>query len=652
MKLQVSFNKKKALIAAVLVLLIGVGSVLVPDVPIHFTLAACALLAMAAFLRLEVRGWSAVTVMTVFSWAASAATVLLCQAVNELRGSPRSAWMILLGCMCFLFAAVVLQTLLLCVSRISIRPVVILVSAVLLTLAVANRFTYEYRGSALTPSDLLGARTAFNILGSYRIYVEKNIWYAIVFVVTEIVLASSIRTESWPRIPARRLVALAATLVLGAVVHTSLGKITPEYMKNNGCIAYGFVVNFSRQLRDSFVVRPEGYKGARIRELELQYDADGTELPETLPHVIVIMNESLADFRVFGELNTSEPVTPFLDSLQENTIRGFVLSSAYGGRTPNSEFELLTGNSMAFFNPSTIAFSLIQRPCYSLERYLESLGYESYATHPEDETNWRRQQVYPLLGFSRACFREGYPDAPRINDWALDEAVYDNLIREYESSKTGAPRFLFAVTSQNHGPYLADPEETGHDEGFPLLPISGYDSDSVAAYLARIHESDRAFQKLVEYFAQVDEPVVILMYGDHHPNEETEMIRYLHGGDLESLDEQQLMYEVPFFIWANFYIEKQRPGLSSINYLSNELLEAAGLPLPPYNRFLKDIRQTVPAMNVFGYYSLSEGRFLPLAEASGAEKQALQDYEILQYNALFDKKNRSGFFFPAGEASR
>ena len=168
----------------------------------------------------------------------------------------------------------------------------------------------------------------------------------------------------------------------------------------------------------------------------------------------------------------------------------------------------------------------------------------------------------------------------------------------------------------------------------------------MGAYLARLHESDRAFRSLVGYFAAVDEPVLILLYGDHHPNEETEMIRFLHGGDLESLDEQQLMYEIPYFIWANYDIEALRPELSSINYLSNCLLEAAGLPLSPYHRFLKELQQTIPAINAFGYYSLSEGRFLRLEEAEGAEKEALLDYKMLQYNAIYDKKGRSEFFFP------
>lgn len=654
MKLRFSFEKKRTLIAAILILLSCVGAGLVPDVPVRFTLFVCLLFAAAAFLRLELRGWSTALVTGLFACAAALLTVLLCQFVNEMRGAPLKPFYLVLGCLCILFAAVFLHLLMLCFTRTNLLTAVILVSAVFLFLAVANRYTFAFRGTDMTPFDLLSMKTAANVVGSYRLFIDKNIWYAIVFLVVEILAAFSIRTENAPSIARRRIVTLLLILGIGAFVKYSFDRITPNYWSNSGTLGYGFVVNFSRQILDCFAVRPEGYSSTRIEAAEQRFGGEETEMArDMLPHVIVVMNESLADFRVFGEMETSEPVTPFLDSLQEDTVRGLALCSVYGGKTPNSEYEFLTGNTMAFFSPSMIAFSRIQSPSYTLERYLKSLGYESYATHPEDKSNWWRQDVYPLLGFSDCGFEEDYPSAERIYRWAKDKEVYRNLIRRFEASSSDAPLFLYAVTSQNHSPYGREANKAFSNEWPDSEPqpirLSGYDSEAVGAYLARIHESDRAFGEFVEYFKKVDEPVVILMYGDHHPSEEPGMIRQLYGKDLESLDERELMYEIPYFIWANYDIEERRPELTSINYLSNLLLETAGLPLSPYNRFLKDVQETIPAINAFGYYSRSEGRFQTLEEARGEEAQALLDYETLQYNAVYDKKGRSEFFFPVGD---
>ena len=77
----------------------------------------------------------------------------------------------------------------------------------------------------------------------------------------------------------------------------------------------------------------------------------------------------------------------------------------------------------------------------------------------------------------------------------------------------------------------------------------------------------------------------------------------------------------------------------------NYVYEAAGLPLPAYNRFLAEMEQTIPAINANGLYSATGG-FVTFEEATEEEKQWLQKYEILQYNCLFGKKRRNQIFFP------
>lgn len=102
---------------------------------------------------------------------------------------------------------------------------------------------------------------------------------------------------------------------------------------------------------------------------------------------------------------------------------------------------------------------------------------------------------------------------------------------------------------------------------------------------------------------------------------------------------------IPFFIWANYDIEEKSVPCTSINYLSTYVLEAAGIPLPPYQQFLKETEGQIPAINAYGYYSLEKQGFAELEEASDTEREAIQAYEILQHNSMFDKENRSTHFF-------
>ena len=84
---------------------------------------------------------------------------------------------------------------------------------------------------------------------------------------------------------------------------------------------------------------------------------------------------------------------------------------------------------------------------------------------------------------------------------------------------------------------------------------------------------------------------------------------------------------------------------TSLNYLSTMVLDKAGLPLTPYHKFLEDLQTKVPAMNSRGFYSTQDGEYKHYVDATGEEKEMLDQYQILQYNDMFDKKNRSDVFF-------
>jgi hypothetical protein len=126
-------------------------------------------------------------------------------------------------------------------------------------------------------------------------------------------------------------------------------------------------------------------------------------------------------------------------------------------------------------------------------------------------------------------------------------------------------------------------------------------------------------------------------------------LKEIHGGELAGLDESQLIYKVPFFIWTNYESGSREISLTSLNYLSNYVFETAGTPLPPYNRFLREIEQTVPVMNAAGYYSRKQGGFIPLSQADGEEEDVLGRYWTAEYNSLFDPNHTDQIFFPLTE---
>jgi phosphoglycerol transferase MdoB-like AlkP superfamily enzyme len=409
----------------------------------------------------------------------------------------------------------------------------------------------------------------------------------------------------------------------------------------------GYYTNFYISIRDYFVKPPEGYSQNTIRELEKDYPVTDSHSDQEFPDILMIMSESYADLSILGsELKTNIPVTPFLDSLKENTISGYVLASIFGGTTANSEFEALTGYSLHFLPEGATPYQqYLQQNTYSLNWVLRSLGYRCNATHPYYASGWNRTTAYPLLGFSQSTFIDDYPRNNLIREYVSDQEMFEYLLDALEQSQE-SPQFLFGVTMQNHGDYGF--LEDNLDE---YIYLENYKSDypQAESYLTLIHESDKALEYLLTQLQQSEKKTIVLFFGDHLPKLESAFYEEVHGGSFSNLEDLMLQYTVPFFIWANYDIPEQTVTCTSMNYLGRYLLEVIGIDLPPYYQFLKETEQVLPALNAFGYYSKDCGTIIPYDEAEGKEAEMLNLYRILQYNCLFDKGNRSQIFFPTAQ---
>ena len=198
--------------------------------------------------------------------------------------------------------------------------------------------------------------------------------------------------------------------------------------------------------------------------------------------------------------------------------------------------------------------------------------------------------------------------------------------------------------------YLGGYTYTGNDFT-ETVSLEGYENNypDVEQYLSLLRETDKAVEYLLTYFSKIEDDVVIVFFGDHQPSLGDSFYREIEGSSADSLDAQQNRYKVPFFIWANYDMEETYVECTSLNYLSSYVYQAAGIPLPPYNRFLLEMEYVIPSINGNGFYSTRLQCYLPFDMASEAEKEWLLAYEMLQYNNLFDRHDRSEVLFVAAE---
>ncbi len=316
---------------------------------------------------------------------------------------------------------------------------------------------------------------------------------------------------------------------------------------------------------------------------------------------------------------------PYIHSLQEgaeNTITGTLHVSVCGGNTANTEYEFLTGNTMAFLPSGSIPYQqYVKQETPSLASYLASLGYATYAVHPYNASGWNRNTVYPLLGIETFYSLKDFVDPTYIRNYVSDESSFDRIIEIYEQKEENQPVFIFNVTMQNHGSYTSS-----YENFTPDITVEGTSSYALWQYLSLLKVTDAQFEELTAYFAQQEEPVMIIFFGDHQPaNSVVSQIWSLNGVDSGNLTEEQeqLRYEVPYVIWANFDIEEASGLETSVNYLAAEALSAAGVPLSAYQNYLLELKEEYPVISA--------------ARIDGDEdSDTLTQYNRLQYYLMYD----------------
>ena len=509
----------------------------------------------------------------------------------------------------------------------------------MMALVTADWYVYNFRGTEFLPTDFLSLGTAMNVAGGYNYTPGLSLVRAWSLYVLALMLISVIRYRRFP-LGKRLLAGIPTVAILAAVVVLGMRGHVSEQWQLHGVNRNGFMLNFAIELRDSVIRKPDNYDPEALETMASEYE---TPSPDPGPTVIAIMDESFADFRVFGEhFQTNQPVMPFLDTLQENTIRGFALSSVYGGGTANSEYEFLTGNSLAFLPSGCICYQqYVRDETRSVVSELKSRGYYCLAMHPYYETGWMRNKVWPGLGFDECLFLDDFPRLNMVRSFVSDQEMFEKIVERYENRDPEQPLFIWGVTMQNHGGYTYN----GSDF-YPSVTLEGLENEYPTAeqYLSVSHETDNALRYLINYFREVDDDVVIVFYGDHLPKLPDEFWEEIHGGPFETLAQKELRYTIPFFVWTNYDIPEQRIEHTSINYLSSYLYQAAGMEMPVYNQILTTLSQSIPAINSQGFYSAELGDYVEFDDAGETDQGLLERYWQLQYNNMFDAKNIISIF--------
>ena len=514
--------------------------------------------------------------------------------------------------------------------------------AAIAIIGVGNYFVVMFRSNPIVPWDIYSFETAMSVADNYVFSVDWALAEHIAMFILMLIVGvrTNIRLNKKILRPILTVaMCIPAYFYISYLWQDNLERNTglndtlfnAKYMHSKD----GFFVSFILDIHFLQIEEPKNYSDEYALSLLNEQEVEKVETPEELPDIIAIMDETFSDPAVLGEFETNKDYMPFVHSILRgevaNTISGYTDVSVLGGNTANSEFEFLTGNSMAFFpNGSVPYLQYIRDGISTIVPQLEEYGYTTYGTHPYRAKGWNREFIYDLMGFDYRYFQGSFPFEDKLRNYVSDEADFKSIL-EWRNNTEG-PFFMFNVTMQNHSNYGGD-----FDNFDPQIVAKFKNTSSnkyLNKYLSLMYETDQDVASLLSELSQSDRKTIVVFWGDHQPNDYVVRPIYKEYGldfDNQTYEQQQQRQKTPFFIWANYDIQEQINVEISLNYLNILLFETAGLQLDEYQTFRKNLWQgQIPMMNAVGYRN-DDGDLVEYDDAPEEIQNLLNEYQNIQY---------------------
>lgn len=514
--------------------------------------------------------------------------------------------------------------------------------AAIAIIGVGNYFVVMFRSNPIVPWDIYSFETAMSVADNYVFSVDWALAEHIAMFILMLIVGvrTNIRLNKKILRPILTVaMCIPAYFYISYLWQDNLERNTglndtlfnAKYMHSKD----GFFVSFILDIHFLQIEEPKNYSDEYALSLLNEQEVEKVETPEELPDIIAIMDETFSDPAVLGEFETNKDYMPFVHSILRgevaNTISGYTDVSVLGGNTANSEFEFLTGNSMAFFpNGSVPYLQYIRDGISTIVPQLEEYGYTTYGTHPYRAKGWNREFIYDLMGFDYRYFQGSFPFEDKLRNYVSDEADFKSIL-EWRNNTEG-PFFMFNVTMQNHSNYGGD-----FDNFDPQIVAKFKNTSSnkyLNKYLSLMYETDQDVASLLSELSQSDRKTIVVFWGDHQPNDYVVRPIYKEYGldfDNQTYEQQQQRQKTPFFIWANYDIQEQANVEISLNYLNILLFETAGLQLDEYQTFRKNLWQgQIPMMNAVGYRN-DDGDLVEYDDAPEEIQNLLNEYQNIQY---------------------
>ena len=538
-----------------------------------------------------------------------------------------------------------------------------------------NFYTLQLRGEPFLPWDLAQVSEAAGVASAAGIRIQTSM---IVTIVVELALTVGSfflfrgrHKQRWlPRVAGSAATAAALCLLIFGVylqpaVCQAIGIVPDAWMQDRYYRYYGVVTGFMTNLANLEIDKPDNYSEEAVDAILDNVDesrkfstsplyptsyAATTAKDEQVkkPTIIYVMNESYWDVSQLEQygIKFDTDVSANLHALQQTSAYGRAYSPSFGGGTCDVEFEALTGYSASFLPSGSKPYQQhVTKPMFALPSYLKTQGYQTAAVHCFWAKYWSRDTAYPNLGLDDFISLEDMHGVTKVrkhywtNGLVTDDSMADQIIGQYEKMKASSdePVFLHAVTMQNHTNYNKD--NYPDDQRVKVLEHpAGMKASTVGAledFATGIRDADAMLGKLTAYFSQVDEPVILVFWGDHYNPIDSNYDVYTTTGYASDSSADPRLHQTTLLMWSNYSDAQMDLGTLAAYDISPVMMNLYGLQQPLYFQFLNRQLRVASRACTRGVTMDLDGT--TTLEPTEFQQRWTQEHWMLQYDLMFGK---------------
>lgn len=420
------------------------------------------------------------------------------------------------------------------------------ITVVIVGLAVTNSILLCFRITPLAATDIALLTSVFEIMGIYLTVWQIILLVLLVLVVIAGLIYLGIRMKKQvyhPLLAVCNVVISILAVVLMIHIGDARGWLQTEFANLPDAYAdNGFVYCFARSLFDRGISKPDTYDEDTVDNILEDMKKQKTNEVEEKPNIIFIQLESFMDLKRMQGVTYSEEPTPVYSSLRKTCPGGFLKVPSVGAGTANTEFEILTGMTLDYFGAGEYPYKTVlqDETCESMAYNLRELGYRTGVLHNNTGSFYSRNKVFANLGFDYFVSSE-YMENLSYNPigWAKDKVLTGQI--QHILKATSEPDLIYTITVQDHGKYPTELLENPHIKVSGFAPEDEERQNAFTYYVNQCHETDAFLGSLIATLNAFEEPVVLVLYGDHLPNLDITEEELASGN----------LFQTEYVIWSN-----------------------------------------------------------------------------------------------------